>query len=160
MNNLGKKVEIFVIVTVIALIGVIYAFKQKPAPLAYNNSTPSNQQDDSDSAAMPNTGTSVRPGFGQNPQDDQQQVPSTVITYQGETGKNALDLLKAGHKVEATHYSYGDLVTSIDGTAPDSKHFWAMYVNEKFSQVGASDYQTKSTDTIKWEIDAIVDTTK
>lgn len=68
--------------------------------------------------------------------------------------------LKANHQVDATHYSFGDLVTGIDGLKPDSKHFWALYVNGQFSQVGASAYVTKSTDQIKWEVDAVVDTTK
>ena len=138
-----RRLEIFVIVAVIAGIGIVYAFTQKPV------SAPTTQTVSND--------LSVRPTDSPTPQEE---VPVTTITYQGVDGKNALELLKASHQVEAQHYSFGDLVTSIDGLAPDSKHFWAMYVNDSFSQVGASAYMTKSSDTIKWEVDAVVDTTK
>lgn len=138
MQNIGKKIEIFVIVAIIAFIGIIYAFKQKTVPVAITNNPAVVDQSDS----------------------VQQVVPTTTIEYQGVDGKNALELLKASHRVDAKHYSFGDLVTGIDGMTPDSKHFWAIYVNGQFSQVGASTYMTKPTDTIKWEIDALVDTTK
>src|SRR3989344_4440077 len=129
MTNLGKKLEIFVIVAVIALIGIVYAFTRKPV-LAPTNTVSQNQNLDS-----------------------QQQVPNTVITYIGVDGKNALELLKANHRVEAKEYSFGSFVTSIDGTAPDSSHFWALYINNELSQVAADTLMTKSTDTIKWQID-------
>ena len=138
MQNIGKKIEIFVIVAIIAFIGIIYAFKQKTVPVAITNNPAVVDQSDS----------------------VQQVVPTTTIEYQGVDGKNALELLKASDRVDAKHYSFGDLVTGIDGMTPDSKHFWAIYVNGQFSQVGASTYMTKPTDTIKWEIDALVDTTK
>jgi hypothetical protein len=75
-------------------------------------------------------------------------------------GKNALELLKASHTVDAKQYSFGSFVNSIDGVAPDSKHFWALYINDQFSQVAADNYTTKSSDNLKWQLDAIVDTTK
>ena len=156
MNNIGKKFEIFVVVAIIALIGIVYAFKQKPvlAPTTNNqntaqnennNSTPSDQNDQSrrdDTSVGTPTGTSA-------------QVPSNVISYKGQDGKNALELLQATHRVDVKHYSFGDLVTGIDGITPDAQHFWAMYVNGQFSQVGASAYATKSSDTIKWQIDTV-----
>ena len=134
MNNIFRKLEIFVIVVIIALIGIVYAFTQKPTTTTTVATNDQNQQ-----AA--------------------QQVPTQVVTYPGEAGKNALELLKAHHQVEAKHYDFGDLVTGIDGISPDPTHFWAMYVNDQFSQVGASAYVTKPTDTVKWQIDA-VDATK
>ncbi|MEJ0021525.1 MAG: DUF4430 domain-containing protein [Candidatus Doudnabacteria bacterium] len=158
MNNLGRKLEIFVIVTVIAFIGIIYAFKQQPvlAPTTNNPNVALTNQD----LNIPSTGqASVNPAAGGQTQQ-QVQVPSSVVEYQGQDGKNALELLEADHKVDAKHYSFGDLVTGIDGITPDAQHFWAMYVNGSFSQLGASAYITKSTDNIKWEIDAVVDTTK
>ena len=139
MQNLGKKIEIFVIVAIIAVIGIIYAFKQKPAPVLTTNTVADQATDQSGQV---------------------QEVPTTTIEYPGQDGKNALELLKAGHQVDAKHYSFGDLVTGIDGITPDSKHFWALYVNGQFSQVGASAYVTKAADSIKWQIDAVVDTTK
>ena len=156
MDNIARKIEIFVIVSIMSLIGIIYAFKQK-AVLAPTVSGPIGQM-------------SVKPGTNDQPAspsaigsggpEQQQMVPTTTIEYQGQDGQTALDLLKNAHRVEAKHYSFGDLVTSIDGIAPDSKHFWSFYINGQFSQVGASTYVTKSSDQIKWQIDAVVDTTK
>ncbi len=141
MNNLGRKFEIFVVVAIIALIGIVYAFKQKPvlAPTANNQNIA--QNDNSNATADVTV--------------PEQQVPSSVISYQGQEGKNALELLLAAHRVDVKHYSFGDLVTGIDGITPDAQHFWAMYVNGQFSQVGASAYATKSSDTIKWQIDTV-----
>ena len=124
MNTL-RKIEVFVVVVVIAFIGIVFAFKQRPV---------------------------LAPTVDQK---QAQQAPTSTITYLGHDGQNALDLLKASHQVEAKHYSFGDMVTGIDGTSPDANHFWAMYVNDQFSQVGASAYVTKSTDAIKWQIDEV-----
>jgi len=39
-------------------------------------------------------------------------------------GENAVDLLKADHRVDTKSYSgIGEMVLSIDGIKPDSKHF-------------------------------------
>ncbi|OGM32406.1 hypothetical protein A2803_01950 [Candidatus Woesebacteria bacterium RIFCSPHIGHO2_01_FULL_44_21] len=119
-----KKLEIFVIVVIISVIGIIYAFTQKPVR------TPTNDL--------------VR-----------SQSEANIIEYPGQDGQTALELLQARHQVEAKNYSFGDLVMSIDGVTPDSQHFWAMYVNGQFSQVGASAYVTKNSDMIKWQIDEI-----
>lgn len=156
MNNLGRKFEIFVVVAIIALIGIIYAFKQKPVLAPTTNNQPVAQNDDSSASNQ----TSINPAAGGSQGSVDLQVPTNVITYQGKDGQNALVLLEASHRVDVKHYSFGDMVNAIDGIAPDSKHFWAMYVNGQFSQVGASAYVTKSSDTIKWELDAVVDTTK
>jgi len=143
MNRLLKKIEIFAIVVVIALVGIIYAFKQSPvlAPSS-NDSTPA--QENSLNASLT---------VATNELD--QPAPETSIVYQGEDGRNAMDLLRANHQVTVKSYDFGDFVTSINGITPDSNQFWSMYVNGEMSQVGAADYETKSTDTIKWQIDLV-----
>jgi hypothetical protein len=80
---------------------------------------------------------------------------SSVISYKGVEGKNALELLQAGHQVEFKHYDFGDQVIAIDGVIPDPTHFWAFYVNDKLADVGAGAYITKSGDQITWKLDAI-----
>lgn len=134
MNNIARRLEIFVIVVIIAFIGIVYAFKQHTV-LAPTINAPVSQTDDQSTP--------------------QQQVPTTVITYQGQTGQTALAILQAGHRVDVKHYSFGDMVTGIDGITPDVQHFWSFYVNGTMSQVGASSYVTKSSDQIKWQIDTI-----
>ena len=157
MNNVGRKLEVFVIVTIIAVIGIVYAFKQKPVLAPTNSINQTQNSDQSQSSATPNTGTSVKPSDGQVTPEP---APTGVIEYQGVAGKNALELLKLKHTVDLKQYSYGSFVNSIDGIVPDSKHFWAFYINGQFGQVASDKYITKSSDTIKWELDAIVDSTK
>jgi Domain of unknown function (DUF4430) len=81
---------------------------------------------------------------------------SQTISYQGVTGKTALDLLRQQHRVVTkTYKDFGDMVTSIDGRTADSKHFWSFYVNNHQSQVGAGSYQTKSGDHLTWKLEAL-----
>lgn len=89
-------------------------------------------------------------------QHAQVQQKSTEIHYKGVDGKDALDLLKQSHKVETKSYAgLGELVTGVDGVSAGSKYFWAFYVNGQQSQVGASEYVTKATDTIAWKLEEI-----
>jgi hypothetical protein len=81
------------------------------------------------------------------------QVFATV-TYQGVTGQTAMDLLKASHKVETQHYSFGDLVTSIDGQSSDTTKYWLFYVNGKAATVGADAFKTTTGQTIEWKLEA------
>lgn len=120
----AKKLEIFVIVAIIAVIGIIYALTKQPvkAPTI---------------------------------QDTAKQTEVSSVKYQGVEGKTAFELLKSQHSVEANHYDFGDLVSSIDGITPDKNHFWAFYVNGKFSDVGASAYVTKSSDVIEWKLEEV-----
>lgn len=80
------------------------------------------------------------------------KISSTCLRYAGQDGKNALELLKAKHKVEATAQGF---VTAINSIKPDSKHFWSFYVNGQAAQVGAKDYQTKKGETIEWKLETI-----
>lgn len=86
----------------------------------------------------------------------QQEKKTEVISYQGQEGKTALAILKSSYNVETkTFDGIGEMVTGINGVAPDSKHFWAFYVNGKQAEVGAGQYQTKSGDKISWKLEKI-----
>jgi predicted component of viral defense system (DUF524 family) len=78
----------------------------------------------------------------------------TQISYKGQSGVNALKLLERYAEVKVTHYSFGDFVSSINGTAGNGPKYWIMYVNGKESSVGASDYITRNSDTIKWKLES------
>lgn len=129
-----KRLETIFIIIVILILGVAYAFlNNTPHPLP----------------GTTNTNTD-------NSQTSTQQVPSSAVSYHGVDGKTALELLKSNYSVETK--SFGDLgeyVQSINGIAPDNTHFWSMYVNGQQSQVGASAYITKSSDTIDWKLEEI-----
>lgn len=80
----------------------------------------------------------------------QQQL--TDIKYHGQNGVDALTLLKKNADVTTKHYSFGDLVTSIDGSYGTGPKYWTFYVNGKESDVGASSYITKNADTLEWKL--------
>jgi hypothetical protein len=77
---------------------------------------------------------------------------SEVISYKGESGKDALTLLKEKFSVSQDN---SGMVSSIVGRKTDSsKHeYWAFYVNGKTANVGPADYKTKNTDLIEWKIE-------
>lgn len=77
---------------------------------------------------------------------------TTYVKYQGVEGQNALDLLKRYAQVGTKHYSFGDLVTSINGTEGNGPKYWSFYINSTLSEVGAGAYVTKKTDIIEWKL--------
>lgn len=102
------------------------------------------------------TKNDAKPAPPTNQTAQTQQTPKTDVSYKGVEGENALDLLKRSHKVQTkTYEGIGELVTSIDDVSADSKHFWSFYVNGQQSQVGASNYMAKATDTIAWKLEEI-----
>ena len=133
MNNVFKKIEMFVVVVIIAFIGIVYAFKQKPVntPQVAQNKLSVN------SAASPKN-------------DLNQQAPETTIIYSGQDGRTALQLLQANHVVTA---EFDGSVSSIDGVIPDTSQVWSMYINGQLSQELPGVYVTKSSDSIKWQIE-------
>lgn len=84
------------------------------------------------------------------------ETQAKILSWsEGET-KNALEILKSNYSIETKTFSgIGDYVVSIDGVKEDSKHFWALYVNGKQSQVGASDYKLKDGDKVEWKFEEI-----
>lgn len=76
----------------------------------------------------------------------------TQLSYKGQGGQNALALLKKHAAVTTKHYSFGDLVTSINGVAGNGPKYWTFYVNGKMAEVGAGSYVTKAGDTLMWRL--------
>jgi len=76
----------------------------------------------------------------------------TEISYRGEAGQNALTLLKRHADVQTKHYSFGDLVVSIDGSKGTGPKYWTFYINGKEASVGAGSYATKDSDTLSWKL--------
>lgn len=75
---------------------------------------------------------------------------SFVVSYAGQEGKSALELLQANHQVEASAEGF---VSSIDGQAPGDRQYWALYLNGTLADKGAKDLITKNTDQIGWRLD-------
>ena len=94
----------------------------------------------------------VRPWFTQTVEGSKYNQPKTQFMV----GQTALEVLDATHQITTQDYgSMGKFVLSIDGVAPDNKHFWAFYVNGKQSNVGASFYKLLANDKIEWKLEAI-----
>ena len=76
------------------------------------------------------------------------------VAYDGQAGKNALELLEQEVTIVTKDSSYGPYVDTINGTpgGTDGK-YWAFYVNGQLSQVGAADYVTKAGDSIEWKFE-------
>lgn len=72
------------------------------------------------------------------------------ITYAGQDGKNALELLQQNHTVDVSAQGF---VNAIDGRQAGDHQFWAFYVNGQQAAVGAKDYQSKNNDTIDWKLE-------
>src|SRR3989338_1175003 len=131
MSNIFKKIEMFVVVVIIAGIGIVYAFKQKPVAVSVVK----------DTTMM----------SAESPKNDlNQQAPETTIIYGGQDGKTALQLLQTNHIVTT---EFDGSVSSIDGVIPDATQVWSMYVNGELSQELPGVYVTKSSDSIKWQIE-------
>ncbi len=80
---------------------------------------------------------------------------TTDIKYKGVQGKTALALLKKYADVQTKKYSFGELVTSINGTPGNGPKYWSFYVNGKLSAVGASTYVTHNGDAIEWRLEKL-----
>lgn len=74
------------------------------------------------------------------------------ITYQGRTGVTALALLTQHMNVGVKHYSFGDMVVSINGVVGGGPKYWTFYVNGRMADVGAGAYMTHSGDILMWKL--------
>jgi len=77
----------------------------------------------------------------------------TTLTYQGQVGKTALELLESTAQTVKSGEGENAYITSINGVVADStKEYWAFSINGEASPVGAGSYITKSSDVIKWKL--------
>lgn len=93
--------------------------------------------------------------FDQNKKATTEISGVQTLSYEGENGKNALELLESKAKVETSDSSLGSFVMSINGTANTTDHFWMFYVNGQLASVGADQYQTKDGDKIEWRYEQL-----
>jgi len=79
-----------------------------------------------------------------------------VVTYSGEAGKSALDLLTSICELETSgNEETGLTVTSIDELPTTAPDYWAFYVNDRYALTTPDKYQTLETDTIKWQLESL-----
>lgn len=83
----------------------------------------------------------------------QELTGNETVSYQGEEGKTALELLQQNATIVTKGEGANAYVTTINGKLADTakNEYWKMNVNGEMSNVGAGSYITKDTDTITWE---------
>lgn len=78
------------------------------------------------------------------------------VSYNGQDGKTALEVLKSLTSVDSKESAYGTMVTGIHGVkAEDSKTYWALYVNDAYASEGAGTLKTTNADKITWKLEDI-----
>jgi len=80
-----------------------------------------------------------------------------TVTYGGQTGQTALDILASICEIETTTSEDGQLttVTAIDGITATTPDWWALYINDTPALLGPAALQTTETDTIKWRLESL-----
>ena len=97
-------------------------------------------------------GISVHEYHKSQPQITVVASQTTDVKYAGVAGQTALALLEKYEPIQTKHYSFGDLVVSINGTPGNGPKYWSFYVNGKMATVGAGAYITKDGDSIEWKL--------
>jgi putative lipase involved disintegration of autophagic bodies len=107
----------------------------------------------------------INPLYFQVQKNENRKI-SNVIVYQKiypsenfnqisiESGKTALDLLNKTSKISKRGEGKDSFITSINNRLADEKkrEYWAFYINDKYSEVGAGSYLLKNLDKIEWKI--------
>jgi hypothetical protein len=75
-----------------------------------------------------------------------------VITYDGEDGKTALDLLKTHAQVRTAASQLGELVEEINGVSSGDGHYLIYFVNGAMAKTGAAHYITGRGDKVEWKL--------
>jgi hypothetical protein len=75
-----------------------------------------------------------------------------VVSYAGEDGKSALELLKQKARVKTQRFSFGELVVEINGVRSGKGYDFLYYVNGGMVKMGAADYVTQTGEKIEWKL--------
>ncbi len=69
-----------------------------------------------------------------------------------ETGKSLFYYMNKSLNISYIEYNgMGAFITCIEGVCQDSSHYWFLFTNGNFANVGASSYYPKPNDNITWE---------
>lgn len=141
-----KKTIVTTIIIVIAILAMVSLFAINPTKRNLNNLNTSSEK-------------SIKEGIQEEitkepqlPDGIQTSDNGSTISYQGQEGKNALELLKTKVQVETKDTSFGPQIMAINGVKATDKEFWLFSVNGQPASVGAHQYQTKDGDKIEWKL--------
>ena len=86
---------------------------------------------------------------------DGKPVVEKTISYEGQDGKTALELLDEKYDIKTEQSSIGVFVTSIDGDENTFDKYWMFYIDDQLAPVGAEAYQTKADEKIEWRYEKL-----
>ncbi len=75
---------------------------------------------------------------------------SVVVVLTGEEGKNVLELLQRGNRIEYESSSMGAFVTAINDVRNSTTHFWMYSINDTAVPMASDRMIVRSGDTIRW----------
>lgn len=79
-----------------------------------------------------------------------------TVSYEGQTGKTALEVLKSLADVKTKDSSYGEFVVAINGVEADgTAEFWSFYVNGTLASEGAGTYKSTNGEKIEWRVEKV-----
>ena len=79
-----------------------------------------------------------------------------TVSYEGQTGSTALEVLKTLADVTTEDSSFGEFVTGINGQQADgSSEYWSFYVGGEYASEGAGTYQTTDGEQIEWVLESL-----
>ncbi|MBP6962644.1 DUF4430 domain-containing protein [Candidatus Saccharibacteria bacterium] len=117
--------------------------------LLYNNNKDETGQDTIKTVETTQTAVEEKPKITVS--EDQK-----TVSYDGQTGKTALEILQKGTEVTMESSSFGDFVTGInDVVADSSKNYWSFYVNGTYASEGAGTYKTTDGEKIEWRLEEL-----
>jgi len=79
-----------------------------------------------------------------------------VVSYEGQSGKTAMEVLQSLAKVKTERSSFGEFVTEINGIEADGiQQLWAFYVDGELANGDAQTYKTNDSEHIEWRIENV-----
>lgn len=106
------------------------------------------KQPTSVSPPMP-TSTAPAVNIEQHTETSQEQVVATML-YTATEAQTARELLDTKVGVEYQDFGEaGSFILSVDGLASDNEHYWAVYVNNEYAEVGVDQLQLQPGDQLK-----------
>ena len=75
-----------------------------------------------------------------------------LLSYAGEEGRTALELLKARARVRTSTSDLGELVEEINGVRTGEGYSLIYFVNGAMAKTGAGNYVTRTGDRIEWRL--------
>lgn len=103
-----------------------------------------------------NNKKSEEPPVEEEPTLDCPMVDGTV-TYSGESGKTALEILASICEIETKTSADGNTITviAIDNITASTPDYWALYINDAYAFYSPNNLQTTETDRLKWQLESL-----